>query len=131
VRIPESFESEHRVRSGLDVSMILFDHVIQILRGAHMRLLRQQSVSDQLAHGPVRGGIPIERDRLRWLALMFDDLGRPPQEVPLGDHPDRIAQAELVAKVPAHTRNNDFPIEMPAIKQPLQSLPLAHRPSPD
>jgi hypothetical protein len=47
--------------------MILFDHVIQILRGAHMRLLRQQSVSDQLAHGPVRGGIPIERDRLHCL----------------------------------------------------------------
>lgn len=39
-----------------------------------MHLLRQQSVSDHLAHGPVRGGIPIERDRLRWLALMFDGL---------------------------------------------------------
>jgi hypothetical protein len=29
-----------------------------------MRPLRQQSVSDNLAHGPVRGGISIERDRL-------------------------------------------------------------------
>ena len=37
-----------------------------------MRPLRQPSVSDHLAHGPVRGGIPIECDRLRWLALMFD-----------------------------------------------------------
>ena len=39
-----------------------------------MRPLRQQSVSDHLARGPVRGGISIERDRLRWLALMFDGL---------------------------------------------------------
>ena len=39
-----------------------------------MRSLRQQSVSDHLPHGPVRDGIPIERDRLRWLALMFDGL---------------------------------------------------------
>jgi hypothetical protein len=39
-----------------------------------MHPLRQQSVSDHLAHGPVRGGIPIERDRLRWLALMFDGI---------------------------------------------------------
>jgi hypothetical protein len=37
-----------------------------------MRPIRQPSVSDHLAHGPVRGGIPIECDRLRWLALMFD-----------------------------------------------------------
>ncbi|MEA3088351.1 MAG: hypothetical protein QOC89_6048 [Paraburkholderia sp.] len=49
---PESFESGHHVRSGLDVSMILFDHVIQILRGAHLRSLRQQSLGDHLAHGP-------------------------------------------------------------------------------
>ena len=39
-----------------------------------MRSLRQQGVSDHLLHGPVRGGIPIGRDRLRWLALMFDGL---------------------------------------------------------
>src|SRR5471030_3181154 len=56
--------------------MILFDHVVQILRGAHLRSLRQQTVSFHLPHGAVRGGIPIERDRLRWLALMFDCLAK-------------------------------------------------------
>ena len=48
----------------------------------------------------------------------------------LGHHLDQIAQAELVAKVPAHAENNDLPIKMPTIEQPLQTLPLAyHRPS--
>lgn len=31
LRTPEPFESEHHVRSRLDVSMILLDHVIQML----------------------------------------------------------------------------------------------------
>src|ERR1700730_6044867 len=49
---------------------------------------------------------------------------------PLGHHLDQIAQAELVAKVAAHAENNDLPIKMPTIEQPLQTLPLAyHRPS--
>ena len=74
LRTPEPFESEHHVRSRLDVSMILLDHVIQMLRGAHVRSIRQQSVSDHLPHGPVQGGIPIERDRRRWLALVLDGL---------------------------------------------------------
>ena len=39
-----------------------------------MRALRQQSIIDHFSHGSVRGGIPIERDRFRWLALMFDGL---------------------------------------------------------
>ena len=44
---PKPFESEHHLRSGLDVSMVLFDQVIQILRGPHLRSLRQQALNHQ------------------------------------------------------------------------------------
>jgi hypothetical protein len=54
-----------------------------------------------------------------------------PATIPLGHHLDPIAQAELVAKIPTHTQNNDLPIKMPAIEQPFQTLALAHRRSPD
>jgi hypothetical protein len=30
-RAPEAFESQHRVCSGLDVAMVLLDHIVQIL----------------------------------------------------------------------------------------------------
>ncbi len=44
--------------------MVLFDQIIEILRRPHPRVLGQQAISLHLTHGPVRGGIPIERDRL-------------------------------------------------------------------
>lgn len=37
-------------------------------RGLHMEGQLTQTVP---THGPVRGGIPIERDRLRWAAALF------------------------------------------------------------
>ena len=54
--------------------MVLFDQIIEILRRPHLCVLGQRAISLHLAHGPVRGGIPIERDRLRWPPLMFDCL---------------------------------------------------------
>jgi hypothetical protein len=47
------------------------------------------------------------------------------RQTPLGHHLDQIAQAELVAQVPAHTQNDDLPIKMPPIEQPVHTL-LAH-----
>ena len=38
---PEPFESEHHIRSGLDVSMVLLNQNVQILRGPDLRALRQ------------------------------------------------------------------------------------------
>src|ERR1700716_2517914 len=72
--VPEAFEAEHDVRSGLDVAMILLDEIIQILRGSDLRILGQQAVRLHLAHGAVRGCIAVERNRFRRLALMFDCL---------------------------------------------------------
>src|SRR3979490_1449576 len=37
---PEPFEAEHHVCSGLDVSMVLFYQVVQVLRGPDLRVLR-------------------------------------------------------------------------------------------
>jgi hypothetical protein len=71
-------------------------------------------------------------DELRRKALYpTHDRGVCQRQSPLGHHLDQIAQAELVAKVPAHTQNNDLPIKMPTIELPLQPLPLAHHRSPD
>jgi hypothetical protein len=42
---PEPFEAEHHVRSGLDVSMVLLDQIVQVLRGPDLRVLRQQAMA--------------------------------------------------------------------------------------
>jgi hypothetical protein len=44
--------------------MVLFDQIIEIFRRPYLRALGQQAISVHLAQGPVRGGMPIERDRL-------------------------------------------------------------------
>jgi hypothetical protein len=38
--ISEPFEAEHHVRSGLDVSMVLLNQIVQIRRGPDLRALR-------------------------------------------------------------------------------------------
>jgi hypothetical protein len=67
-------KADHRVRSGLDVSMVLLNQVVQVPRGPDLLFLRQHAVGLYLTHRPMRGSIPIERDRLRRLALIFDCL---------------------------------------------------------
>jgi len=69
---PEPFEAEHHVRPGLDVPMILLDHVVQVLRGPDLRVLRQEAIGLHLTHRPVRGRVSVERDRLCRLTLMID-----------------------------------------------------------
>src|SRR5471032_2884241 len=71
---PETFEAEHHVRSGLDVSMVLLDQIVQVLRGPDLRALRPQAIGLHFTHRPVRSSVTIERDRVRRLALMFDRL---------------------------------------------------------
>jgi hypothetical protein len=73
-RVPETFEAEHRVRSGLGVAMVLLDQVIDIFRASNLRVSRQQTLGLHLAHGAMLGRIVIERDGLRRLALTLDDL---------------------------------------------------------
>jgi hypothetical protein len=52
---PEPFEAEHYVRSVLDVSMILLDQVVQVLRGPnkHPLLFRYFSTTVLSATGPI------------------------------------------------------------------------------
>ena len=69
---PGPFEARHHIRSRPDVSMVLLDQTVQILRGPDLRVLSQQTISLHFMHCPVRSGITIERDCLRRLALMFD-----------------------------------------------------------
>ena len=47
-----------------------------------------------------------------------------------GHHFDKIAQAKLVAELPAHAQNDDLPVKMPPIEHPLQFFLLPHRRSP-
>jgi hypothetical protein len=51
--IPEPFEAEHHIRSGLDVSMVLFDQIVRVLRGPDLRVLRQQAIGLHLTQRPV------------------------------------------------------------------------------
>jgi hypothetical protein len=62
---PEPFETEHHIRSGFDVAMVLLDHVVQIFRRPDLRVFRQQAIGLHLAHRAVRGSIAVERDGLR------------------------------------------------------------------
>lgn len=52
-RVPETFEAEHHVGSGLDVAMVLLDQVIEILRRSDLRVFWQQAIGLQLAYGPM------------------------------------------------------------------------------
>src|ERR1700692_4232880 len=58
----EPFETAHHVRSGLDVSMVLLDQIVQVLRGPDLRALRQQAIGLHFTHRPVRSSVTIERD---------------------------------------------------------------------
>ena len=49
-----------------------------------------------------------------------------PQEVPLGDHLDKITQTELVAQIPTHAKDDDFAVEMTPVEQPFEIFQLAH-----
>lgn len=44
----------------------------------------------------------------------------------LRHHLNQIPEAELVPQVPAHTKNDDFAVEVPSCKQFLDAAPLAH-----
>src|SRR5580692_12080124 len=48
----------------------------------------------------------------------------------LRHHLDQIAEAELVAQVPAHAQNDHLAVEMPSPKQLLDAIQFAHRWSP-
>jgi hypothetical protein len=50
--------------------MVLFDQVVQVLRGSDLRVFRQKTIGLHLSHRAVRGCIAIERDALRRLALI-------------------------------------------------------------
>lgn len=58
--ILEPFEPEHDVDPGLDVPMILLDQVVQVLRGAKLRVLGQQAIALHFPHRAMRGGIAIQ-----------------------------------------------------------------------
>jgi hypothetical protein len=42
------------------------------------------------------------------------------------NHLDQIAEAELVAEIPAHAQDNDFAVKVPPSEQLLNTLQLAH-----
>ena len=64
----EPFPAEHHICSGLNVSMVLLDQIVQVLRGPDLRVFRQQAIGLHFTHRPVRSSITVERDRLRRLA---------------------------------------------------------------
>ena len=72
--IPQPFEVEHHVCSGLDVTIFLLDQVVEIFRGPALRILRQQTINLYFAHRAMLGSIVIERNFPRQRALMPDGL---------------------------------------------------------
>ena len=57
--ISEPLEAEHHVRSELDVSMVLLNHIVQILRGSDLRVFGQQAIGLHLAHRAMRGSVLV------------------------------------------------------------------------
>jgi hypothetical protein len=57
----EVFEPDHRAGSGLDAAVVLFDHVVQILRRAQICTSWQQAIISHFVH----------RDGKRFLAALF------------------------------------------------------------
>lgn len=69
----------------------------------------------------MRQNIPF---RIRVYLCTFTSALRPAQNSrvrqlnsALRHHLDRVPRAQFVAEIPAHAKHNDFPIEMPALKQ--------------
>ena len=60
----EGFEAEHRPGSRLDPAMVLLDDIIQILGGAQLRALGQQSILTHLANCSMGRRIAVEGDRI-------------------------------------------------------------------
>jgi hypothetical protein len=51
--------------------MLLPDQIVQVLR-ASLDAHGKQTINGHGPHGPVQGGISVERDRLLWLTPVFD-----------------------------------------------------------
>ena len=66
-------------------------------------------------------------DELRREALHPAHDRRMRQRQPaLGHHLDQVAEAELVARVPAHAQDDDLAIEMQTVERLVDALPLAN-----
>lgn len=89
--IAEPFEPEHDIDSGLDVSMILLDHVVEVLGGSKLGVARQQSIALHFSHRSMGGGITVQSNGFWGTALARDCL---PEEglgcryVSLGTEPE-------------------------------------------
>jgi len=59
--ISEPFEAEYHVRSGLDVSLVLLNHIVQTRRASDLRVFGQQAIGLHLPQRAVRGSVTIER----------------------------------------------------------------------
>jgi len=78
------------------------------------------------ASGPAKT-IPA-LDELRCIPLHpTQDCGMSKVQSALRHHLDQIAEAELVAQVPAHAQDDHFAVEMPPAKQLLDAIQFAHR----
>ncbi len=71
-RAPEPLGAEHHSDALLHASMVLLHQVVQVFRRAQPRVRGQQALGPQFAHRPVRGGVAVQRDRLRDTSLAFD-----------------------------------------------------------
>ena len=61
-RILEDLEAEHRAGARLHASMVLLDHVVQVLRRPQLDSLPAGAFKRKLAHRAVRRSIAVERD---------------------------------------------------------------------
>src|SRR5665213_2912796 len=67
-------------------------------------------------------------DELRCIPLHpTQDGGMRKVQSALRHHLDQIAEAELVAQVPAHAQDDHLAVEMPPSKQLLDTIQFAHR----
>ena len=73
-REAEPFKAEHDVRPGLDVAIVLLDHVVQIRRGPDICVLGQEAAGLHLTYRAVQGHIAIECDGVRCTPLILDRL---------------------------------------------------------
>jgi len=70
----EVLEAQHGTGSGFDPAMILFDQVVQVLRGSQFCAPGKQAVLSHLTDCSMRRRISVEGDRVRRATFMPDGL---------------------------------------------------------
>jgi hypothetical protein len=107
-RAIKDLEAEHGVDARLHASMILLDHVVEILRRSQPRVFPARALRGQFAHCTVRGGVAVQCDAHRRAALSLQRLAK-----------ERLRRLHIAVGAQAEVHGLTLAIDSPVKVAPL------------